>query len=169
MTSDNPTANSTTSIAAERTVHAFPQEVFALLADPSRHHPTEPRDWVRGSLEKQPAPITEVGQVFGMEMFNTHRGGRYEMHNRVTVLEPDRAIAWAPGQRTADGEIAAGGWFWRYDLEPATDGTRVRLTYDWAETPQETIEKIGGMPAVSERYLGKSLAALAAAVEPGES
>lgn len=169
MTPDNPTANSTTSIAAERTVHAFPQEVFALLADPSRHHPTEPCDWVRGSLEKQPAPITEVGHVFGMEMFNTHRGGRYEMHNRVTVLEPDRAIAWAPGQRTADGEIAAGGWFWRYDLEPATDGTRVRLTYDWAETPQETIEKIGGMPAVSERYLGKSLAALAAAVEPGES
>lgn len=169
MTTNSDTANGSTSIFAERTVHATPQEVFALLSDPARHHLTEPRDWVRASLEERPAPITEVGQVFGMEMFNTHRGGRYEMHNRVTVLEPDRAIAWAPGQRTADGEIAAGGWFWRYDLEPATDGTRVRLTYDWAETPQETIEKIGGMPAVSERYLGKSLAALAAAVEPGES
>lgn len=167
MTSHNDTGS--TSIAADRTVHATPQEVFALLSDPARHHLTEPRDWVRASLEERPAPITEVGQVFGMEMFNTHRGGRYEMHNRFTVLEPDRAIAWAPGQCTADGEIAAGGWFWRYDLEPTTDGTRVRLTYDWAETPQETIEKIGGMPAVSERYLGKSLASLAAAVEPGES
>ncbi|MCK1803467.1 SRPBCC family protein [Brevibacterium sp. R8603A2] len=169
MTSDNATMNGTTSIFAERTVHASPQEVFALLADPARHHLTEPRDWVRGSLEGQPVPITEVDQVFGMEMFNTHRGGRYEMHNRITVLEPDRAIAWAPGQRTPDGEIVAGGWFWRYDLESVADGTRVRLTYDWAETPLETIELIGGMPAVSERYLGKSLASLAAAVESGES
>lgn len=40
-----------THLVAERTVHAAPEQVFSLLTDPSRHHLTEPTDWVRGILE----------------------------------------------------------------------------------------------------------------------
>src|SRR5699024_5103079 len=58
-----------------RTIAAAPPEVFALLTDPARHHETEPTDWVRGALEPDPAPVTEVGQVFGIEMFHENAGG----------------------------------------------------------------------------------------------
>lgn len=160
-----PDAAELTHLVAERTIHAAPERVFSLLADPSRHHLTEPSDWVRGSLEQSPATITEVGQVFGIEMFHVNAGGRYEMHNRVIALEPERTIAWEPAQYSADGILETGGWTWRYDLEPAGADTRVRLTYDWSATPPEIIEQIGGMPAVGIDHLERSLEALAGAVE----
>ncbi len=34
-----------------RTVPAAPAQVFAVLADPARHHDTEPGDWVRDSKD----------------------------------------------------------------------------------------------------------------------
>jgi uncharacterized protein YndB with AHSA1/START domain len=144
---------------ATRTVPAAPQAVFALLADPSRHHETEPTDWVRGSLEEDPAPLTEVGQVFGIEMFHENAGGRYEMHNRVIALEPERTIAWEPGQYGPDGELATGGWTWRYDLAPEAGGTLVTLTHDWNATPDQIMEELG-LPAFPPSFLEESLAAL---------
>lgn len=168
MTSTTQTLTEPTRLIAERTVRATPQEVFDLLADPSRHHLTEPTDWVRGSLEADPAPLTEVGQVFGIEMFAVAAGGRYEMHNLVTALEPDRVIAWEPSQYSPEGALEGGGWFWRYDLEPVDCGTRVRLTYDWAATPPEIAAEIGGLPSVDTGHMAQSLDGLARAVESGE-
>ena len=165
MTTDQHTSAETMQLHAERTVLATPQTIFALLTDPSRHHLTEPTDWVRGSLESDPARITEVGQVFGIEMFHVGAGGRYEIHNLVIDLEPDRAIAWRPSQYTPDGSLTSGGWTWRYDLDPAPDGTRVRLTYDWSATPPEVAEQVGGLPAVGTEFLDRSHAALASVVE----
>lgn len=168
MTSENAPAVAT-QLIAERTIAATPPAIFALLTDPARHHHTEPTDWVRGSLEESPPPITEVDQVFGIEMFHVNAGGRYEMHNRVTVLDPGRAIAWEPSQYSPEGVLEGGGWFWRYDLEPVDEGTRVRLTYDWAATPPEIAEQIGGLPSVDTAHLDRSLASLAQAVESGRS
>lgn len=168
MTSATQTLTEPTRLIAERIIHASPAQVFSLLSDPSRHHLTEPTDWVRGSLEAAPAPLTEVGQVFGIEMFHLDAGGRYEMHNLVTALEPDRVIACEPSQYSPQGVLEGGGWFWRYDLEQATGGTRVRLTYDWAATPPELAAEIGGLPSVGTDHLEHSLEGLARAVETGE-
>ncbi|WP_193105513.1 SRPBCC family protein [Brachybacterium sp. FME24] len=151
---------------AERIVHALPDVVFDLLTDPSKHHLTEPTDWVRGSLESEPARITATGQVFGIEMFQVNAGGRYEMHNLVIAFEPGRTVAWEPAQYSANGTLEGGGWTWRYDLEPVPEGTRVRLTYDWSATPPEVAEEIGGLPSVGPEFLDRSLAALAGSVEP---
>lgn len=132
-TADPSTPDSGTRYAVTRTIAAPPEAVFALLADPARHHETEPTDWVRGSLEEDPAPLTEVGQVFGIEMFHENAHGRYDMHNRVITFEQDRTIAWEPGQYGPDGELGTGGWTWRYDLAPAGgagEGTEVTLTYE---------------------------------------
>ncbi|WP_226346871.1 SRPBCC family protein [Agilicoccus flavus] len=167
MTTTENAPASATQLVAERTMAAPPAVIFALLTDPSRHHLTEPTDWVRGSLEESPSPITEVDQVFGIEMFHVNAGGRYEMQNRVTVLDPGRAIAWEPSQYSPEGVLQSGGWFWRYDLEPVDGGTRVRLTHDWAATPPEIAAAIGGMPAVDTAHLDRSLASLARAVESG--
>ncbi|GAA1488846.1 SRPBCC family protein [Brachybacterium sacelli] len=153
-----------TRLVAERTVDASPATVFSLLTDPSKHHLTEPTDWVRGSLEADPAPITEVGRVFGMDMFHVDAGGHYEMYNQVITLEAERAIAWKPSQYGADGTLASGGWVWRYDLAATPAGTRVQLMFDWSETPPQLAGELGFPPFATE-FLDRSLAALAHAVE----
>lgn len=148
-----------------RVVGAPAAAVFALLTDPARHLETEPGDWVRDALD--PAPITGVGQVFGMDMYHEAAGGAYVMHNRVIAYEQDRALAWEPGQLDERGELDTGGWIWRYDLEPAEGGTRVHLTYDWSATPHALREQVGGMPPFGPGFLDDSLAALESAVGTG--
>lgn len=151
---------------ASRTVDAAPSAVFALLADPARHHETEPTDWVRSALEPDPAPLTAVGQVFGIEMFHENAGGRYEMHNRVITLDPGRTIAWEPGQHGHDGELGTGGWTWRYDLAPEDERTRVTLIYDWSAVSEPMRERFG-LPPFPLSFLDESLAALEKAVTAG--
>ncbi|WP_062946745.1 SRPBCC family protein [Brachybacterium sp. sponge] len=169
MTTADPSPDADTRYAVTRTIAAPPEAVFALLADPARHHETEPTDWVRGSLEEDPAPLTEVGQVFGIEMFHENAHGRYDMHNRVIAFAQDRTIAWEPGQYGPDGELGTGGWTWRYDLAPAGgagDGdsaTEVTLTYDWSAVPAALKEQFG-LPPFPPSFLEESLAALERAV-----
>ena len=141
-----------------RTIAASPGTVFAVLADPARHHDTEPGDWVRDAVD--PQPITAAGQMFALNMYLDLAGGHYVMHNLVTEFEQDRTIAWLPGQLDEAGAHAPGGWTWRYDLAPQGDGTDVSLTYDWSATPQSFRDEIGGMPPFPEQYLADSLAAL---------
>ena len=167
-TADPSTPDTGTRYAVTRMIAAPPETVFALLADPARHHETEPTDWVRGSLEEDPAPLTEVGQVFGIEMFHENAHGRYDMHNRVIAFAQDRTIAWEPGQYGPDGELGTGGWTWRYDLAPAggADGgpaTEVTLTYDWSAVP-DPLQKEFGLPPFPPSFLEESLAALERAV-----
>jgi len=150
---------------AVRTIDAPPEQIFALLADPSRHHETEPGEWVRESVEAEPQPITAVGQTFAVKMHQASLGGDYTMVNRVTDFAAGRTIAWAPGMLSRSGRIAEGGHTWRYDLEPDGAGTRVTLTYDWRAMPQATRDWMpSGMPPFPPTYLDASLAALDRAV-----
>lgn len=168
-TTDRTTTEADTRYVVTRVVEASPQEVFALLADPARHHETEPTDWVRGSLEEDPAPLTEVGQVFGIEMFHVNTPGRYDVHNRVIAFEQDRTFAWEPEQYGPDGELGTGGWTWRYDLAPAggagdeDSATKVTLTYDWSAVPDQ-LRKEFGLPPFPPSFLEESLAAFDRAV-----
>ena len=162
-TADPSTPDTGTRYAVTRMIAAPPEAVFALLTDPARHHETEPSDWVRGSLEEDPAPLTEIDQIFGIEMFHENAGGRYEMHNRVIALDPGRTIAWQPGQYGSDGSWGSAGWIWRYDLASAGEGTRVTLTYDWSAVP-EPLRAEFGLPPFPPSFLDDSLAALERAV-----
>ena len=142
-----------------RNIPVAPAQVFALLADPVRHHDTEPGDWVRDS--KDTTRITGAGQIFGMNMYLDQAGGHYVTENLVNVFEKDRAIGWMPGIIDDKGNHQPGGWSWRYDLSPnGDDGTDVTLTYDWSGTPQAFRDQVGGMPLFPEDYIAASLAAL---------
>jgi hypothetical protein len=141
-----------------RTIAASPEQIFAVLADPSRHCGTEPTDWVRDAVDT--APITGAGQMFAMNMFLPAAGGHYVTHNLVNVFDKDCAIGWMPGQLDDTGDHSPGGWFWRYDLAPNGDRTDVTLTYDWSATPQEFRDRVGAMPIFGEDYLAASLATL---------
>jgi hypothetical protein len=141
-----------------RTIAATPAEVFAVLADPTRHCNTEPTDWVRDAVDA--APITGPGRMFAMNMFLEQAGGHYVTYNLVDVFDKDRAIGWVPGRLDDAGNHSPGGWFWRYDLAPNGDCTDVTLTYDWNATPQDFRDQVGGMPVFPEDYLAASLATL---------
>ncbi len=143
---------------ATRTMAATPERIFAVLADPARHHDTEPGDWVREPVGA--SPITGVGQTFAMNMHLPQAGGDYVTHNLVNVFDKDSAIGWMPGVLDDAGNHTAGGWFWRYDLAPTGDGTDVTLTYDWSATPQDFRDRIGVMPPFAEDYLAASLETL---------
>jgi hypothetical protein len=148
---------------ATRTVPAPPGEVFALLADPTRHKDTEPGDWVRDAVTTE--RITNVGQIFVVNMFLEQAGGHYVMHNLVTEFDNDRTIGWLPGQLDDAGKHAPGGWWWRYDLSPDEHGTAVTLTYDWTDTPQEFADQIGGMPPFAIDFIEQSLESLERALK----
>jgi uncharacterized protein YndB with AHSA1/START domain len=145
-----------------RTMAAPPEKIFALLASPARHKDTEPGEWVRDAIDGE--PITGTGQMFAMNMYFDKAGGDYVVHNVVTQFEPNRTIAWRPGNLDEFGRHNPGGWFWRYDLSPHDDRTDVTLTYDWTDTPQAFRDEVGGMPLFRQDFIEESLASLQRAV-----
>jgi len=142
---------------ATTTVAAAPDDVFAVLADPTSHAAIDGTGWVRAPLDDQ--PLTHTGQVFRMAMHHEgHPDKDYEMANRVEVLDAPHAIAWKPGQESAEtGELGFGGWTWRYDLEPSGPAaTKVTLTYDWSAVPAEVRNAIP-FPPFGQDHLDSSL------------
>ncbi|MBL3699458.1 SRPBCC family protein [Leucobacter luti] len=113
-------------VSAERRVAARPETIFELIADPAQ----QPR-WDGNDNLAEAAPgqrVTAVGDVFVM----TNVGDRVR-ENRVVEFEEGRRIAWNPAPV---GEPAP-GHLWRWELEPAAEGTLVRHTYDWSGLTDE--------------------------------
>jgi uncharacterized protein YndB with AHSA1/START domain len=66
--------------------------VFAVLADPAAHAAIDGTGWVQEAADR--APLTEVGQVFRMDMYHPdHPDGDYRTANQVQVIDPPRAIS----------------------------------------------------------------------------
>lgn len=147
-------------ICASTTIHARPEAIFAVLADPTKHAAIDGTGWVREAADGK--PLSEPGQVFGMAMYHpNHRNGNYEMTNRVEVFDPPHAISWLPGYDTGDGSLGFGGWVWRYDLVPVgSSETEVTLTYDWSAVPGPVRQRIS-FPPFPLDHLDNSLAHLA--------
>jgi uncharacterized protein YndB with AHSA1/START domain len=116
-------------VSASALVAAPLEAVFALLADPHRHHELDGSGSVRRAASG-PRRL-QLGDRFRMHM---RSGLPYRVTNRVVELEPDRRIAWCHFARA----------IWRYDLAPAEGGARVTETFDWAGSPfARGIERLG--------------------------
>jgi hypothetical protein len=153
-------------VSATLTVAAPADRVFAVLADPTTHAAIDGTGWVQRPVDR--APLTEVGQVFRMDMYHrNHPRGDYRTANRVHVFEPSRAIGWYTGTEKDDGRLEFGGWFWRYDLaELGPSETEVRLSYDWSAVPQSIREYLP-FPAFGPDHLINSLRHLADLAQAG--
>ena len=129
-------------------------------ADPSARADIDGTGWVQEAVDR--APLTEVGQVFRMDMYHpNHPNGDYRVVNKVQVLDPPRAVGWLTGQEKDDGQLEFGGWIWRYDLAPlGPSETAVTLTYDWSAVPQSIREYIK-FPPFGPEHLTNSLHHLA--------
>ena len=157
-------------VSATLTVAVPAAKVFAVLADPATHSAIDGRTHsaiagigrVQEAVDR--APLTEVGQIFRMDMY--HPTGDYQVANKVHVLDSPRAIGWLTGQEKGDGHLEFGGWFWRYDLAPlGPSETEVTLTYDWSAVPQYIREYIQ-FPPFGPEHLTNSLRHLAELAAP---
>jgi hypothetical protein len=135
-------------------------ELFDILADPSTHAAIDGTGRVCKPVDD--ARLDHVGQVFRMAMYHPdHPDKNYETFNRVEVFDRPSAISWKPGYIADSGELAFGGWTWRYDLADAGPGaTVVTLTYDWSAVPADVRRRIG-FPPFDQQHFDRSLEHLA--------
>jgi hypothetical protein len=98
-------------------VNAPTEEIFNLLADPSRHHEIDGSGTVIAGHPDAPKRLS-MGAAFGMQM---KMGGPYKITNTVVEFDEGRRIAWRH----------LGHHVWRYELESLDDGTtKVTETFD---------------------------------------
>ena len=142
-------------VTVERIVPASPAEIFALLADPSRHREIDGSGTVREA--KDGSQRLELGSTFGMSM---KMGLPYSMQSTVVELEEDRRIAW---QTRGPGPIGkrVGGRIWRYELEPVDGGTLVRESWDIRQESPLTrpVVKLGAKS--TEKHMAATLERIA--------
>jgi uncharacterized protein YndB with AHSA1/START domain len=112
-------------ISVERVIAATPEQIFDVIADPTRHRDFDGSGSVKEAGPGAPQRLA-AGARFGMSM---KRGIGYSMLNTVTEFDENRRIAWSP--KPANGR--GGRWvgrIWRYELEPVEGGTKVTETWD---------------------------------------
>ena len=81
-------------VSVSRRIEAPAADIFELLADPDRHPEFDGSEMLRPGASNR--VIVGIGDVFVTKMYFAAMGD-YEMHNRIVVFEPDRCIAWEPG------------------------------------------------------------------------
>jgi hypothetical protein len=109
-------------IVRRAVVHAPVADVFALVADPHRHHEIDGSGTVQDQIVG-PHEL-EVGSRFSVGMRQT--GVPYTITSTVTVYEEDRLLEWRHpfGHR----------WRWEFEqVGPAS--TRITETWDPTRTP----------------------------------
>jgi uncharacterized protein YndB with AHSA1/START domain len=111
----------------ERTIPAAPEAIFALLADPSRHHDIDGSGTVKDA--KNAPERVKLGDKFGMAM---KAGVPYSTHNVVIEFDDNRRIAWQHSTAGVVGSVVGQGATWRYELEPVDGGTKVHETWDFS-------------------------------------
>jgi uncharacterized protein YndB with AHSA1/START domain len=145
-------AENVKSVSVERVIAAPPEKIFDVLADPAEHPVIDGSGTVKDTRGEAPARLT-LGAKFGMSM---RLGVPYAITNTVVEFEEGRRIAWRH----------IGGHRWRYELEPAEGGTRVRETYDWSTAMLGTrlYIEMTGWPKRAEKAMTETLARLDARV-----
>ncbi len=119
MSSDHAVIDGRT-VTASVVAAAPPAEVFALIANPHRHHEFDGSGTVQAAVSG-PQRLA-LGDRFGMKMKITLP---YRITNRVVEFEEDRLIGWCHPARA----------IWRYELEPVDGGTKVTETFDFRNSP----------------------------------
>ena len=112
-------------VSVERVIPAPAEEIFALIADPSRHHEFDGSGTVRAA-KNVPARL-ELGATFGMNM---RIAVPYSMVSKVIEYDENRRLAWRTVPPYPLTDKLAGGRIWRYELEPVAGGTLVRESWD---------------------------------------
>jgi hypothetical protein len=125
-------------LSVERMIPARPEAIFDVLADVAKHTLIDGSGMLQGAQETEPERLV-LGSKFGMGM---KLGVRYSTVNKVVEFEENRRIAWQTGPEGFAGRLM-GGRIWRYELEPGTEGTLVRESWDITPDPMRALLKLG--------------------------
>jgi uncharacterized protein YndB with AHSA1/START domain len=149
-----------TVVSVERVIKAPAADIFAIVADASRHPEIDGSGSVKQLKQGAPEQLA-LGTTFGMSM---KLGVPYSMSNRVIEFEPDKRIAW---QTTFAGPLGRfiGGRIWRYELAAAGGGTLVRETWDITKDKQRFMLKAGPVGKQTKDAMTKTLERLAEMTE----
>ncbi len=110
----------------EITVDRDPVTVWRMISDVTRTSEWSP-DVIR-SVWLDPGPT--VGARFeSVNRMPVVR--RWRSHSTVTAADPGRRFAFAVGANPEDPNTT-----WTWELEPAAEGTRVRLSYEMRHEPR---------------------------------
>ena len=151
-------------LEVQRMIEADPAAIFRVLCDPQGHVAIDSSGMLMSATGE---PVTAVGDTFVVHMdreaLNDYPLGRYDVTVTITVLEPDREIAWKVLGRIRP-QI---GHVYGYRLEPAgNQGTLVTSYYDWSSIHPHWREA-GIFPIISEGALRATLGILARTVARG--
>jgi uncharacterized protein YndB with AHSA1/START domain len=149
-----------TVVSVERVIKAPAVDIFAIVANPSRHPEIDGSGSVKQLKQGAPEQLS-LGSTFGMSM---KLGVPYSMSNRVIEFEPDKRIAW---QTTFAGPLGRfiGGRIWRYELEASGGDTLVRETWDITKDKQRFMLKAGPVGKQTKDAMTKTLERLAEMTE----
>lgn len=149
-----------TVVSVERVIDAPAADIFAVVADASRHPEIDGSGSVKAVKPGAPEQLA-LGSTFGMSM---KLGVPYSMSNKVIEYEPGRRIAW---QTTFAGPLGRfiGGRIWRYELEPSGGGTLVRESWDITKDKQRFMLKAGPVGKQTKDAMTRTLARLAELTE----
>lgn len=149
-----------TVVSVERVIDAPAADIFAVVADASRHPEIDGSGSVKQVKPGAPEQLA-LGSTFGMSM---KLGVPYSMSNKVIEYEPGRRIAW---QTTFAGPLGRfiGGRIWRYELEPSGGGTLVRESWDITKDKQRFMLKAGPVGKQTKDAMTRTLARLAEITE----
>lgn len=134
-------------VSESRVIPASAAEIFALLADPRRHHEIDGSGSVQAAQQDAPTRLS-LGATFGMSM---RLGVPYKITNTVVEFEEGERIAWRH----------FGGHVWRYVLEPAEGGTLVTEQFDYRTSKSRLGLKLAGYPARNRASIVNTLERLA--------
>jgi uncharacterized protein YndB with AHSA1/START domain len=102
-------------------VHAPAAELFAMVADPRRHHELDGSDTVRDNITCPDKVVPGTRFTTGMRMF----GVPYRITSTVTAVKPDELFEWSHPF----------GHQWRWEFASLTPTlTRVTETFDYRDT-----------------------------------
>jgi hypothetical protein len=150
-----------TVVNVERVIEAPAADIFAIVADASRHPEIDGSGSVKQLKQGAPEKLA-LGTTFGMSM---KLGVPYSMSNTVIEFEPDKRIAW---QTTFAGPLGRfiGGRIWRYELEMSGgSGTLVRESWDISQDKQRFMLKAGPVGKQTRAAMTKTLERLAEITE----
>lgn len=140
-------------VSVSRTIPAPAEEIFAVLADASKHPLIDGSGTVREARAAEPEPL-RLGTRFGMNM---KLGVPYLITNTVVEYEQDRLIAWRHWGRHR----------WRYELEPVEGDTTVTESFDWSTALVPKAIELAGYPTRHPPAMERTLERLERLVTTG--
>ncbi len=146
------------SVRVSRVIDAPAKDIYEFLTLPRNHVALDGSDMVRGAVSGDQR-LSQVGEVFTMDMYAESQGGDYQRENHVSGLVENKIVAWKPAN---PGE-QPGGWEYVYTLEPqGSQATEVTVTYDWSEVTDAKLK--ARFPIIAKQDLETSLGHIASAV-----